>query len=454
MATTTTAASNSIDVASLVSQLMAVERQPITKLNTKTTSYQAKISALGLIKSNVASFLTAVQALGSSSSSSLLAFKATPSDATVLSASASSTAVAGSYSINVTTLARAQNLAAAGQTLDTDPIGTVASTATFTIGATSTDISIAAGATLQDIRTAINAANIGVTATIVNDGSGSPYRLAISSNNTGLSNSVSSITVKLGGDDAINSLLSYNPTENTPVPAPAVPMAQTVAAVNAVFTVNGIQITKASNIVTDAIEGVTLTLSKEATPATLTVARDTAAVSDKVAGFVKAYNDLYSALKNSTAYKSKSALEGDATLRSFMTEMRSIAGAAVSGGTLTNMYQVGLTFKADGTMQLDSAALSSAMGTNFNDVANLFNSATGYATAFASWATSANAIGGTIDTKTAGFNTSITNIATQISTLEARMTQLQKQYTTTYSNLNVLLSSMGKTSAYLAQQLG
>lgn len=451
---TTTAASNSIDVASLVSQLMAVERQPITKLNTKTTAYQAKISALGLIKSNVSSFQTAVQALGSSSSSSLLAFKATPSDATVLSASASSTAVAGSYSINVTTLARAQNLAAAGQTLDTDPIGTIASTATFTVGATSTDISIAAGATLQDIRTAINAANIGVTATIVNDGSGSPYRLAISSNNTGLSNSVSSITVKLGGDDAINSLLSYNPTENTPVPAPAVPMAQTVAAVNAVFTVNGIQIIKASNIVTDAIEGVTLTLSKEATPATLTVARDTAAVSDKVAGFVKAYNDLYSALKNSTAYKSKSALEGDATLRSFMTQMRGIASAAVSGGTLTNMYQVGLTFKADGTMQLDSAALSSAMGTNFNDVANLFNSATGYATTFGSWATSANAVGGTIDTKTAGFNTSITNIATQISTLEARMTQLQKQYTTTYSNLNVLLSSMGKTSAYLSQQLG
>ena len=154
MATTTAAASNSIDVASLVSQLMAVERQPITKLNTKTTAYQAKISALGLIKSNVSSFQTAVQALGSSSSSSLLAFKATPSDATVLSASASSTAVAGSYSINVTTLARAQNLAAAGQTLDTSPIGTVASTATFTVGATSTDISIAAGATLQDIRAA------------------------------------------------------------------------------------------------------------------------------------------------------------------------------------------------------------------------------------------------------------------------------------------------------------
>lgn len=476
MATTTASSSaNTLDVNALVTQLMAVERQPITKLNTKTTNYQAKISALGLIKSNVASFQAAVQALGSTSSSSFLAFKATTSDTTIFSASASSTAAAGTYSLAVTALAQSQNLVAAGKVSSTTAISNgVATTVTFDLGTignvppgtltggvytganfTSNGTVIppitidATNNTLQGIRDAINAANMGVTATIVNDGSATPYRLTLTSNATGVSNSLKITTT--GGDGTINALLGYDPGG---LPA-AQNLNQTVAAQNANFTVNGIPISKTSNTVTDAIQGVTLTLSKlTTTPATLTVTRDTTAVNDKVTGFVKAYNDLYSALKNSTAYKSKSALEGDATLRSFMTQLRSIASAAVSGGTLTQFYQAGLSFKADGTLQLDSAALSSAMGTNFNDVANLFNNATtGYATNFNSWATTALAVGGTIDTKTAGFNSSITDIATQVSKQEVRMAQLQKQYTTTYSNLNVLLSNMNTTSTYLSQQL-
>lgn len=470
MATTSAVSgSNSIDVNTIVSQLMSIERQPITKLNAKTTSYQAKLTALGLIKSNMASFQSAVQAMGSSNSSSLLAFKATSSDTTVFSASASSTAAEGTYSLAVTSLAKSQNLVAAGKASSTTAISDgVATTVTFDFGTISggtltagvytgaTFTSNGSGTknitidstnnTLQGIRDAINAANMGVTATIVNDGSATPYRLTVTSNSTGASNSLKITTA--GGDGTINTLLGYDPagTQN---------LNQSVAAENANFTVNGIAISKTSNIVTDAIQGVTLTLSKlTTTPATLTVTRDTTAVSDKVSGFVKAYNDLYSALKNSSAYKSKSALEGDATLRSLQTQMRAIASAAVSGGTLTQFFDVGITFNGTGTMLLDSAKLSSAMGTNFNDVANLFNSATGYATQFDQFATSTLAVGGTIDTKTTGFNQSISKIATQVSTLETRMTQLQKQYTTTYSNLNVMLSSMGQTSQYLSRQLG
>lgn len=470
MATSSVASSSAgtLDVPSLVSQLMANERRPIDKLNTKVTSYQTKISSFGTLKGLASGFQTAVQSLNTS----LQGYSATPSDASVFTASATSTAAAGTYSINVTTLAQAHKLAAAGQVSDTSAIATGASTVTFMVGTTSTDIAIAAGATLQDIRTAINAANMGVTATIVNDGSATPYRLALSSDNTGTSNAISSITIYasgasplpsgdgtlLPGDAAVNDLLAYNPTAN--IPTPAVPMAQTVPAKNADFTVNGIQIIKSSNTVTDAIQGVTLTLSKEVTPATLTVTRDTNAISTAASGFVDAYNALSSQLKSRSAYgnatNAAGGLAGDGTVRLMLDQLRSIfntPATPASGGTLTSLSEVGIAFQADGSLKLDSSKLNSAMSTNFSDVTNLFSSATGFATRLDTWSTSVLSADGLIDARTSSLNTSINAYTDQISKLEARMTALQKQYTITYSNLNMLLSSMNSTSAYLTQQL-
>lgn len=468
MATSTTS-SSSLDVNAIVTSLMSIERQPITKLNTKQTDYQAKITALGLIKSKVDAFQTAVKSLSNPSSGSFVAFKATSSDTTILSATANSTAVAGTYSLDVTSLAQSQKLVAVGQTSSTTAISDgTATTVTFDFG-TITGGTLTAGAysgatfatngsatksitidgtnnTLQGIRDAINAAKMGVSASIINDGSGTPYRLALSSDNSGTSNSLKISTT--GGDGTINTLLAHDP-------AGVQNLSQTVAAQNAHFNVNGIPISKTSNSVTDAIQGVTLTLSKvTAAPASLTIVTDTTAVTDSVTNFVKAYNDLYSAMKNSSAYKSKSALEGDATLRGLQTQMRSIASSTVSGGTMTTLGEVGLSFQVNGTLQLNSSKLNSAMANDFNDVANLFNSATGFATKFDAMSTSALAFDGTFATKTNGLNQSIKNIGDQITSLESRMVRLQKQYTTTYSNLNVLLSNMAQTSAYLTRQLG
>ncbi len=466
---TTTSSATSIDVNAIVTSLMSIERQPIAKLNTKQTDYQAKLTAVSLIKSKIDAFQTAVQALSNPSSGSFVAFKATSSDPSVFSSSASSSAVAGVYTLDVINLAQSQKLVAAGQTSSTTAIsngiattinfdfgtisgGTLAagsySGATFTANGSATKSITIDGTnnTLGGIRDAINAAKMGVSASIVNDGSGTPYRLALSSDNSGISNSLKISTT--GGDGTINTLLANDP-------AGVQHLNQTVAAQNANFKVNGIAISKSSNSVTDAIQGVTLTLSsKTITPATLTIETDTSAVNDSVTAFVKSYNDLFSAMKNSSAFKSKSALEGDATLRGLQSQMRSIASAAVSGGTLTTLGEVGLSFSTTGTLKLDSTKLNSAMAKDFNDVAHLFNSATGYATKFSAMTTTALAFDGTIATKTNGLNQSIKNVGDQIVSMESRMTRLQKQYTVLYSNLNVMLSSMAQTSAYLTRQLG
>ncbi|MDD2702201.1 MAG: flagellar filament capping protein FliD [Sideroxydans sp.] len=435
-----------LDVPALVEQLMSTERRPIDTLNAKISTSQTKISTFGAVKGLASDFQVALQTLNTS----LQGYSATPTDTSIVSATADSSATAGTYSLNITTLAQAHKLAAAGQASDTAPISTSASTVTFSVGATTADVPIPANASLQDIRTAINAANLGVTATIINDGSGTPYRLALSADASGTSNAINSITVQAGGDAAINDLLAYNPTSNAPTPA--IPMAQTLAAKDAAFQLNGIQITKSSNAVTDVIQGVTLNLSKIGT-VDVTVARDTAAVSKAASGFVDTYNALASKLKSLTAYgASAGALAGDGTLRMMQDQLRGILNTPATGGTLSTLSEVGIGFQADGTLKLDSTKLSNAMAANFSDVTNLFSSAGGFATRLEAWATGIVQPTGLIDRHTENLNTTISSYNEQIRTLEVKMTALQKQYTKTYTDLNTMLMSMNSTSTYLAQQ--
>jgi len=467
------AGTSGIDVNAVVTALMAVERQPITKLNAKETADKAKISAYGAIKGYAASFQTAVKALLSDvGSSAFSAFKATSSDTTTLSASASSTAVAGTYAVNVTSLAQSQKLVAVGKTSQTTAISDGAATtitfdfgtisggtltagaytgATFTTngGGTKNVVIDGTNNTLDGIRNAINAAKVGLSASIVNDGSGTPFRLALSSDTSGVSNSIKIATT--GGDGTINTLVGYDPGA-----APAAQhLNQTIAAQNAVFDVNGVSISKTTNTVTDAIQGVSLTLSKTTTTAiALTVARDAAVVVDAVRNFVKTYNDLNSAAKANSAYKANQVLEGDSTLRSIQSGLRSIAGGAVTGGTLANFYEVGLTFTATGILQFDSTKFDTALATNINDVANLFNSTDGYATKFNAFTTATIGLGGTIPDHLTNIESRIRRIGVDRDALEIRMKNIEQNYRRQFSNLNMLLSSMSQTSSYLTQQLG
>lgn len=465
----TSSSTTALDVPALVSQLMAVERRPIDTLNARVSSYETKISSYGTLSSLVSSFQTAAKTLNTN----LQKVAATPSDASLLSASAGSTAVPGTYTVNVSKLAQSQNLVAAGQASSTAAIGNgTATTVTFDLGTISggtltngiysgatftsngsgtTSITIdGTNNTLEGIRDAINSAAAGVTATIVNDGSGTPYRLALTSTSSGASNSFKITTS--GGDGTIDSLLGYDPegTQN---------LTQTLAAQNANLTVNGIAITSASNTVSEAIQGVTLTLKNTtASPSSLTVARDSTAINTAASGFVEAYNSLASQIKSRSAYgsdaKTAGTLAGDGTLRTMQDQLRSIFNTPASGGTLTSLAQVGISFQKDGSLLLDSSKLDSAISTDFSDVTNLFSSSTGFATRLEDWASSTLGAGGLIDTRTQSLKEFVKNRNDEIDKLENQMSALEKKYIREYTNLNIMLSSMNSTSTFLSQQLG
>ena len=386
-----------LNVNSIVSALMTVESQPINLLNQQEQSYQTKLSAYGSMTAALSSFQNSVASLTSQSTFQTLS--ATPSDTTVLTASAANTASTGNYSINVSTLAQAQTLVASGQTSTTAAIGTGTSTTlTFsfgtTTGATNTQGVYGSGTSftqdptqgtktvtidssnnsLQGIADAINAANIGVTASIVNDGSSTPYRLELTSS-TGASHSME---IAVSGDTTLYNLLNYNPTQAA---GSGQNMTQTAAGQDAALTVNGLSITSPTNTVSSAISGVTLNLLKTGT-SSLSVTNDASSVATAVQSFVTAYNTLHGTLSPLTAYDSTTQqggpLLGDYTAMSVQTQLSGILVSTVPGlsgnSSITTLGQLGISLNKDGTLSLNNATLQSAISSNLSDIAGMFAS--------------------------------------------------------------------------------
>ncbi|MGZ9059564.1 MAG: flagellar filament capping protein FliD, partial [Burkholderiaceae bacterium] len=214
---------------------------------------------------------------------------------------------------------------------------------------------------------------LGVAASIVSDGSGTPYRLVLASNKSGAS---STMKISVSGDgvaapDAtLASLLAYDPagTQN---------LSQTSAAQNALLDVNGIAVSSASGSVSGAIQGVTLDLNQLGST-NVTIAKDSGAVKDSVNAFVKAYNDLNNTIKGLTSYdpttRRAGVLLGDSTVRAIQSQLSQQLGTAVTGaaGKLTTLNQAGISRDKNGNLSVDSTKLQKALSENFSDIAGLF----------------------------------------------------------------------------------
>ncbi|HEY0589120.1 MAG TPA: flagellar filament capping protein FliD [Pseudoduganella sp.] len=262
--------------------------------------------------------------------------------------------------------------------------------------------------TLEGIRDAINKANIGVNASIINDGSGTPYRLVLNSTKTGEKSSMRLTLEGDGGnppDTALNDLLAYDPSG-------VQKMQQTTAAQDTKATVNGIAVTSASKSISEAIQGVTLNVLKTGS-SSLTINKDTGSLKKNLENFVKAYNDLDKAIKDMTSYdpetKKAGALQGDFTAQSVQSQLRKAMTGDIAGlsGALKNLGQVGISFDKSGKLSLDSAKLTKAIDNNFADIASLFASMGTATDGMVSYVSS------TDKTKPGTYPVSVTQLATQ-----------------------------------------
>lgn len=379
-----------LPIDSLVTAQMQLEKQPLTAIQTRISSFNTKLSAYSTLKSGLSTFQTAVDKLATAAKFN--AQTVTASDSNTISATADGTAVKGSYSVSVTQLATSQKLASAAYSSATDIIGTGKLTisfgtytaadggtpASFTANSSKSDIEIditSSNNTLAGIRDAINAKNASVTASIVNDGSGN--RLVITSKDTG---EVNGLKISVADDDGNHtdssglSALAYDPlaTSNS--------MTQLVAAKNALLTVDGLNISKSSNTVSDVIQGVTLTLKGVTSTANaLSVDTDTTTIQNSVQSFVDAYNSLNTSMRNLTKFVSAGSsangvLLGDSTARNMMVKLKSMLSASSpTATTYKTLSDIGVSMGADGSLSLDSTKLQKAITNNVSDVAKLFS---------------------------------------------------------------------------------
>lgn len=446
--------SSGLDVNGIISKLMELERIPLTKLNMRETDYQAKVSAYGTIKSTLSSLRTAANAL--QNTATFTSNTASVSDSTVLSASASTTAAAGTYNISVTQLAKFHTVrsnTAYAATSDTFNSGTLA---IKIHGGAAVNVTIDnTNNTLAGIRQAINNANAGVTATIVNDGS--TNRLVLRSNTSG---SVGDINVTVTEDGLTAGTHALTGIDSAS-------LVQTQAADDAMLNINGIDITRTSNTISDAVDGVTLNLTKGtlASPGTtvLTVASDKSATTTAINSFVKAYNDVVNLLKTDTTYnsttKTAAVLSGDGAIRSLQSQLSSLEHTSVSGvaGGISTLSDIGVSVQKDGTLAVDSTKLSAALADSNKDVTSLFTQMTsgneGIGVKFSTALQSILGFDGLIASRTSGLQTSIKDIGTTRDALNLRLTQIEARYRAQFTALDQLTASMNKTSQYLTQQL-
>lgn len=439
-----------LDVKSIVSQLVALEKQPLTKLQTSAAIINTKISAFGQVKSLVSTLSSAASTLNSLTTWN--AVSASSSNTTGVTASAVGGTSSNVFTFQVTALAKAQSYASQPLPL---PAGTALGAGTLSItmnGATTpVDIAVLATDSVSEIASKINGSSAGVTAAVLNDASGE--RLLLRSKTTGLANGFTVAVTDsdtFNADDAGLSKLVFG--------------ASTVAAVDAAGTVNGsINVTSSTNTFGNVVSGVTLTAKEVMTSAAdITVGPNRSAITGAVDAFVKAYNDLNGTLQELTKYdagtKTAGLLQGDTTAIGLQNAIRGVLQSSTTGSAYARLADVGITAALGGDLAVDSIKLNAALD-NGDEVKKLFtidNSNTltnGFARKFKTFADGLLATDGFFSTKDASLKRSLEANSKDQTRLNEKVARVEAALNRRYSALDTQMASLTALNAYVAQQV-
>lgn len=428
-----------MDLNGLLDQLKAAERQKLQPIAQQKQVNQAKISAYGKIESALSAFQDAVKKLNDPAS-----YRGVQSNVAGSSvvAAASSNAPTGSYSVNVTGRAQAYSIASQGIADKTTQLGGGMVSFTFGNGET-LDIEIdPTRSSLEQVRDAINRANGGVQASIVNDGSGEPHRLVFSSTTTGTEAGITSIDF----------------TGDLAAAMPALDSATEIQAQNAALTVNGISITSQTNRVEGAIQGVTLDL-QEVGASTVEVSRDSELTETAIKDFVKAYNNLQTTMADLTRFGGEGGVSGqllgDPALRTVQQRLRNVMAGGVEDGAMRMLRDVGIDLELDGKLKLDETKLSELTATRMTDLQNFFageNTAGGLSGALNTSIEQLLRDDGPLKNSKSGLEANNRRLDDRFMRMEDSIDRTIERYRTQFAQLDSMVARMNSTSAYLMQQ--
>ncbi|HEV7359094.1 MAG TPA: flagellar filament capping protein FliD [Steroidobacteraceae bacterium] len=432
---TSTGIGSGLNIGAIVSSLTtAFGAAQTTQLTNAQTSLDSQVSAYGTFTAALDTLKLALPAL--EDPSQLAAFAATVADKNIASATTSSSAVAGSYSLLVNNLATAA-VATSAPLPSAGAVGT--GTLTIAVGGLSADISIdTTNNTLAGIAAAINSApnNPGVSASVITTTDGS--RLVLTGTRTGLANQIA--VTPSGGDGGLAALAFTS-----------------VAAQDASFSINGFPATSGSNLVTGAITGVTINLvgaSAPLTPTTLTISPDTTSAQASLDKFVKAVNGVMSSIQTLTGYdpttQTAGPLNGNPTLEAFQNQLQSILGQVVNGtGGVKSLTDLGINAGTDGTYATDDTKLGNALSASLASIGKLLGGTNGIATKLANLVDGYIKPGGLLDTINKGLQTSLSNVADQQDALTAQLAAYSARLTAQYNAMDVAVAQLKQMQTFL-----
>jgi flagellar hook-associated protein 2 len=439
-----------LDVQTLVSKLVAAERGPAdARLTRQAQDIASGVSSLGSLKGALSSFQSAVQSL--STNAQFQVMSTSTADNTVFTASATGSAAPGNYSVMV------QQLAQPEQLISTAFVGgssAVVGTGTLALSVNGKSFSVAIDSshnTLANIRDAINGAsgNTGVNATLVYGTTGA--QLVLTSAATGASNA---ITVTPSGGDGGLARLAYSGTPGTNYTEPQ-------KAQDSIVVISGVEHHAATNTVSEAIDGVTLTLNaaKKDTALNLSITPNQNAVISNIQTLVNSYNSMQATFGKLGAYdaasKTAGPLLGDWLLGDTQFRMTRGMTDVVAGlpSAYSSLASIGITTQSDGTLKIDSTKLQAALNADGSSVAALFSGTSGVATRLSATLTTVLSSAGAIAARNQSYTDAQAQLTSQQDKLNSNMAAVQQRYLTQFNALDSLMSQMQTTSNYLTQQL-
>ena len=438
--------STGIDTASMIDQLVSLERVNINQMNQRKSNYQSQISIVRNLNSKLQTLQTRAKDLDTLEE--FLAYESSTSDEDAIGISATGKANPGSYSIAVENLATAERRYSKG--FSAEDVAGVAGAGTLSIqvgDGDAVDITVEATDTLESIVSKINSADVEASAGILYDGTS--YFIQISGTQTGLENALtiteSGATLDMDLDDA-----SANIVQN---------------AGDAKIIMDTFTIYSASNEVTSAIPGATLSLNSETTEnVNITISANSKAIQDKIKGFVDAYNDVVSLIHNEFRFdgeaKGAGRLTGDSTLRSVQMQLNQVISSSIENlpGGFKALSQLGIKSDQSGDLKINSSTLSEAIAKDARGVAELFAGTSDHKvdglgdTLNDLIETFVDYSAGVLTAKINGMNRSVDSINTSIERQEEYIQKYEDKLRAQFTSMEVTMSSLMSQSNYLASQ--
>ena len=337
-----------IDTDALIQQLLAIERRPLVFMEDQIKKLQQQSDGFRDVNTRMSNLETKLSSLVSLTTFNAKAVKS--SDEDVVKASAGPSAAVGTYEVKVTQLAKAHRIASDEQSNASSDLGL---DGTFTINGK--QVTISSGMSLNDIRDAINQAGARVRATVIG------ATLVLESEETGVDHAIQLVDSPTGVLKSLGLLDAGDSVKNL-----------LQAAQDAVFSINGVNLTRASNTVSDAVQGVSFTLTGVGT-ATITVEQDVDGALSAIKAFVEQYNSVQTFINSITA--KGEVLQGNGTILRLQSSLYSLVSGFVdapSGAKYRSLAQVGITVGRNGNLSMDESVLRKALEENPDDVRALF----------------------------------------------------------------------------------